>query len=258
MINLPVCVIIPTYKDGTSLKRALLSIVRQTCKPEEIIVVDDASNDGNCADLALAFPSLAITVVTLQENSGPGAARNSGIASSSSPYIAFLDADDEWHPEKLSRQMDIMQRGHYAVTAHQKLFSGEGWQALSGETPVERLGRWAILSRNPASISTVIIRRDALRFGFPEWYAGEDYAFVAAHLLGEGRSGKIPLFLARADKKAFGSSGLSARMLAMQIGEIRAHYFLFRTKLVRWWELAALVPWTWVKFARRLLITWLS
>lgn len=126
---------------------------------------------------------------------------------------------------------------------------------LGEEVPTAGFNRWDILLRNPASISTVMIRRDAIGWAFPEWYAGEDYAFVAAHLLTHAPAARLNLALTRADKPAFGASGLSARMLDMQIGEMRAHYFLWQQGLIGSVQLVALAPWTWVKFARRIAIS---
>lgn len=255
MTTVPVSVVVPTFRDREALRRALRSIAAQTSLPMEVIVVDDASGDESCADLAAHFAMLPLRLIVLERNRGPGRARNVGMEAASGTHIAFLDADDEWHPEKLSRQTRAMMAGGLAISAHFKLFSAQHWQDLGEEVPATGFSRWDILLKNPASISTVMIRRDAIGWAFPEWYAGEDYAFVAAHLLTRAPTARLNLALARADKLAFGASGLSARMLDMQMGEMRAHYFLWQQGLIGSIQLGALVPWTWIKFARRIAIS---
>lgn len=254
MTTVPLSVVIPTYRDGKALARALSSIARQTWRPTEIIVVDDAGNDDTCSKFLPAFADLPIKLVTLEQNVGPGGARNAGISASREPYVAFLDADDEWHSEKVERQMKIMlaPKGP-AFSAHLKSFSNQDWSLPLSEQSTE-FSRWGILVKNPASISTVIIRRDSIRHLFPKWYAGEDYAFVAANLLSGISSLRMSLALARADKPAFGASGLSARMFAMQLGEMRTHRLLARVGLIRMPEYCLLIPWTLMKFARRLVL----
>ncbi|MBC2774685.1 glycosyltransferase family 2 protein [Rhizobium sp. AQ_MP] len=254
MNTVPVSVIVPTFRDGEALRRALRSIAAQTSLPKEVIVVDDAAGDESCTDLAAHFAMLPLTIIVLKRNGGPGRARNVGMQAASGTHIAFLDADDEWHPEKLSRQTVAMETGGLAMSSHLKLFSGQDWEELGEDVPTVGFSRWDILLKNPASISTVMIRRDVICWSFPEWYAGEDYGFVASHLLTCAPAARIKLALARADKPAFGASGLSARMLRMQIGEMRAHYFLWKQGLIGSFQLVMLAPWTWIKFARRMAI----
>lgn len=252
MTTVPLSVVIPTFRDGEALARALSSIASQTWQPAEIIVVDDAGNDETCSTVLPDFAGLPIKHVRLRQNIGPGGARNAGISAGSEPYIAFLDADDEWHPEKVERQMKLMLAAESpSFSAHLKSFCGQAWPEVSSDDTFE-FNRWAILFRNPASISTVIVRRGAIRYLFPEWYAGEDYAFVASNLL-SGMSGRrMNQVLARADKPAFGASGLSARMLDMQLGEMRTHRLLRREGLIGPVQSFTLMLWTIIKFARRM------
>lgn len=236
------------------LARALLSVDNQTQKPAEIIVVDDAGGDDTCAQILLDFSHLPIRLVILPQNIGPGGARNAGIAAGSQDYVGFLDADDEWHPEKIERQMRLMLAyDGPALTAHNKSFSSEVWPAAVSDETLE-FTRIGTLLRNPASISTVVIRRDVIRFLFPQWHAGEDYAFVAANILSGVTSRKLTAVLARAHKPAFGDSGLSAKMFDMQIGEMRSHRFLSTNGLIvkpLYW---VLIVWTVFKFGRRLVL----
>lgn len=94
--------IVPVFNGERYLAEALESIFAQTHRPIEIIVIDDGSTDGT-PDVAARFKS-SIKYIR-QTNAGPPAARNRGLSEAESDFIAFLDADDLWHPEKLARQL---------------------------------------------------------------------------------------------------------------------------------------------------------
>lgn len=98
-----VSVIIPAYNSLTYLPAAIDSVLRQTFQDFELLVIDDGSSDGttdwvNC----LTDPRIKLTS---QAHQGTSTARNTGIANSEGEYIAFLDADDLWHPSKLTKQV---------------------------------------------------------------------------------------------------------------------------------------------------------
>jgi glycosyltransferase involved in cell wall biosynthesis len=102
-----VSIIIPLYNKGHYICRALNSIFDQSFQNFEIIVVDDGSTD-DCADLAMVYNDPRLQMIR-QTNAGPGAARNRGIGEAKGKYIAFLDADDEWLPEFLSKSVRILE-----------------------------------------------------------------------------------------------------------------------------------------------------
>jgi glycosyltransferase involved in cell wall biosynthesis len=94
-----VSVVIPLYNKGKYVERALTSVLAQTYQPFEIIVIDDGStDDGPEKVLKLNDPGI---ILIRQENRGPGAARNAGLAMAKGKYVSFLDADDEWLPSFL-------------------------------------------------------------------------------------------------------------------------------------------------------------
>ena len=96
-----ISVIIPTFNRLNYLERAIKSVLNQTIKVDEIIVVDDGSNDGTSEFIRSKYPNLKYI---FQSNRGVSAARNVGIAAAKSNWIAFLDSDDEWMPTKLEQQ----------------------------------------------------------------------------------------------------------------------------------------------------------
>ncbi len=102
--NPQVSVIIPTYNRGWTIREAVDSVLIQDYKDFELIVVDDGSTD-NTPEVLDAY--CGVIKVFRQENKGVSAARNRGIAEASGRFIAFLDSDDLWFPQKLSRQVEF-------------------------------------------------------------------------------------------------------------------------------------------------------
>lgn len=103
-----VSVIIPTYNRAWSIQRAIQSIQSQTFKDMEIIVIDDGSID-NTQEIVRAIHDDRISYIRFETNRGSGATRNEGLRVAKGKYIAFLDSDDEWLPEKLEKQVNLME-----------------------------------------------------------------------------------------------------------------------------------------------------
>src|SRR5215831_12802543 len=94
--------IVPVFNGERYLRETLASILQQTYQPLEVIVADDGSTDGTAALVAGCGQQVSYF---RQPHAGPAAARNLGLSTARGEFIAFLDADDLWHPEKLTRQM---------------------------------------------------------------------------------------------------------------------------------------------------------
>jgi glycosyltransferase involved in cell wall biosynthesis len=155
-----VSVVIPAYNRRQLLKRALRSVLAQSCGDWEAIVVDDGSTDGTgCA--AAAFSDARIRLLRHPSSRGPAAARNTGIAASRGRIIAFLDSDDEWLPEKLARQVEAFRQAPAEVgviyTATRRLFKGKEYiipSASAGRKEGDLYGpilRGAYLVTTPAA-----------------------------------------------------------------------------------------------------------
>lgn len=106
-MNPLVSIIIPTYNRAGVVTRAIGSVLGQTYRPIEVVVVDDGSTDET-PEILRSYGEAIVPVV--QENAGPAAARNRGIRESRGDLIAFLDSDDLWLATKLQRQVDLLQR----------------------------------------------------------------------------------------------------------------------------------------------------
>jgi len=104
-----ISVIIPTYNRPEMLSAAICSVLNQTFQDFELIVVDDAS-EGQIQDLLTVFNDRRIKYIRHNANRGEGASRNTGIAHSEGEFIGFLDDDDQWLPEKLRLQFDLLEK----------------------------------------------------------------------------------------------------------------------------------------------------
>ena len=116
-----ISVVIHTLNRINTLQRALDSVINQTYKPAEIIVVDNGSSDGTLKFLRKQYPKITI----LTENKiGVSSARNKGIKKSINQWIALLDSDDEWHPRKLEIQTSMLDS---ALKEYNLIHTDEVW-----------------------------------------------------------------------------------------------------------------------------------
>ena len=116
-----ISVVIPTLNRINTLQRALDSVINQTYKPAEIIVVDNGSSDGTLKFLREQYPKVTI----LTENKiGVSSARNKGIKKSINQWIALLDSDDAWHPRKLEIQTSMLDS---ALKEYNLIHTDEVW-----------------------------------------------------------------------------------------------------------------------------------
>lgn len=179
-----VSVVVPAFKQADYVQSCLDSVAAQTWKgPVEVVVVDDESPD-DVGDRARAHPIGA--KVIRQSNTGVAGARNRGIAESTGEWVAFLDADDRWVPEKLERQMrEVSRRGLPCLSfTRYRRTRTDGLPAAEPEHPSALLdakpGR--LVFGNFVGTSTVLCHRLCLERcgGFPETEVlqrgGQDYA----------------------------------------------------------------------------------
>ena len=106
-----ISVIVPTYNRAHFLKEAIESVLAQTYKNLEIIIVDDGSTD-NTSKLVEKFTDKRI-IYLYQDNKGVSSARNKGILKTKGEYISFLDSDDIWLPQKLQKQLEVFKTSRF-------------------------------------------------------------------------------------------------------------------------------------------------
>lgn len=256
--TVPVTVVIPCYRCAGTIRRAIASVLRQTVRPTQVILVDDSSRDDTLETLHAVRAELGpdwVQVIALAENRGPSAARNAGWDAATTRYVAFLDADDAWHPEKLERQYRFM-------AAHPDIaLSGHAARRLTAEEPHDgpvsddgysRIGRSALLLSNRFITPSVMVRRELpVRFN-PDRRHMEDHLLwmqIACEGLGIAR---LNAELAYTFKAPFGDAGLSGETLAMELGELANYRQLYGERLISLPMVTGLMAFSGLKYARRL------
>lgn len=110
-----VSVVIPTYNSSDYIVETVKSVLAQTWKEIEILIIDDCSSDNTLEKVNREFGNVdKVIIERLESNSGAAVARNRGISLSSGRYIAFLDADDTWLPNKVESQITFMNKNECA------------------------------------------------------------------------------------------------------------------------------------------------
>lgn len=189
MVEDLISVIVPVYKVEAYLDDCVKSIVRQTYRNLEIILVDDGSpdNSGAMCD-AWARRDERIRVIH-KENAGPGAARNTGIEAARGIYLTFVDSDDMIRPAFMETLYRAMEQADLAVCGIES--EEDQWPLLNAEVvPVEKLAKTPSRYAHPAYVNSCfnkmyraqIIRAHALRMDTTMRRA-EDLCFVAQYLL---------------------------------------------------------------------------
>ncbi len=117
MKNDLVSIITPSYKSERFIEDTIKSVLNQTYENWEMIIIDDCSPDSSNTIIEKYMKEdNRIKLIRLEKNSGPAVARNTGIREAKGRYIAFLDADDQWLPEKLEKQINFMEEKNLAIT----------------------------------------------------------------------------------------------------------------------------------------------
>jgi len=162
-----ISVIIPTYNAEKYINKAINSVLAQTYQDFEILVIDDGSTD-NTKEAVNSIPDERIRYI-YQENRGPSAARNKGVELSGSEYVAFLDADDFWHPKKLEIQLDVLNKKpdiclvYSNIIMQEEVTGAKFTKTFDNFKTKERLIKSLIITPfNAPSPSTVIAKRESL------------------------------------------------------------------------------------------------
>ena len=180
-----VSVVVPTYNSAGFVTQTLRTVLAQTLPPTELIVSDDGSQDNTCAVVEELFKGCphVRTVLLRNPHRGPGATRNAGVEAAQGEWIAFLDSDDLWEPQKLETIFAAIQRTpgvnllchEETIRALNGTRSNTNWHhRLSLAWPIPG----QLYNNNSFSTSAVVCRRELVRMwgGFDESLASaQDY-----------------------------------------------------------------------------------
>ena len=191
-----VSVILPVYNRGASLEYAMRSVLDQSYKDLELIVVDDASTI-DLTSIVESFADPRVRFIRREENGGASAARNTGLAAAQGKYIAFQDSDDLWLPNKLKMQLDLLESlpPDVGVVTHSKVLYGSGPDGSYGvglvsmRPPPSQIMKpeddqvRTYLTGNRISLQNALFRRDC--YPDPVWFdnvtrSNADWAFSSS------------------------------------------------------------------------------
>ena len=155
-----VSIITPIYNSGRYISRAIESVLSQTYRNWEMIITDDCStDDGPEIVESYAKSDSRIKLFRLDHNGGPGKARNNSIMQSQGQYIAFLDSDDCWFPEKLERQLALMAEKKCAIVYSSYYFCDEENEIKGIVKCKERVRYWRMVCDNAIGFLTLMYDR---------------------------------------------------------------------------------------------------
>ena len=256
--KVPVTVLVPCFNCAASIRRAVSSIAGQTRVPSEVILVDDDSSDATwpiLKELAGAYPGW-ITLLRLEHNQGAAAARNAGWAVATQPYIAFLDADDAWHPEKIEIQLTYMENhpdvvlcghGHRILAAHD---NKPEWLLVHGLTV--QIHKWTLLLENRFITPSVMLRRNICQRFSSDKRHMEDRLLWLQVVFGGGKIVCLGVDLAATYKRPYGAAGLSSNMWQMTLADVDNYRVLHATGSLSLPGAYLLMVYSVLKFMRRL------
>jgi glycosyltransferase involved in cell wall biosynthesis len=256
----PVSVVIPTYNAAATVAETLLSVCAQTRMPREVIVVDDCSSDNTIEvvkSVAQNFESGQLKIVQNDKNQGAAETRNTGWSLASGEYVAFLDADDTWHPRKIELQYEYLKNNRdLLLCGHTFSLKGaqETKERIFDVSSSKELSTLRIIFSNPFVTPSVMIRRDLpLRFKSTKRHMEDHLLWMQVALSGYKVS-RLNIPLAILGKVQFGESGLSADLVAMELAELENYKYLWTAKKISGFLFFFLIFYSLLKFIRRLSI----
>lgn len=260
----PVTVVIPCYRCADTLERAVNSVLAQTLPPAQLVLVEDASGDGGATLHAAerlrdaCAGKTRVRVIAHERNQGAPSARNTGWDAADGELVAFLDADDAWHPSKLAVQASWMSaRPDVAMSGHRTAqLAGNMPSATDLPEPAAwRVTRRRLLMQNVFPTRTVMLRRELpMRFN-PGLRRSDDYLLWLEIVASGRRAWLLEAVLAYSFKADYGDRGLSADLWAMERSELTAFKELAARGLLSPPLLACASAFSLLKYCRRLLIS---
>ena len=176
-----VSVIIPYYRKKNFFKDSIISVINQTYQNLEVLLIYDDTNLNDFEFLKeISKLNNKIKIIKNNNKLGAGLSRNIGIRKSNGKYIAFLDADDTWSPEKLEEQISFMKENDYKISHTSYLILNEKKKIIGQRKARDLLSINDIIKSCDVGLSTVIIEKKIIvenEIKFPELVTKEDFVF---------------------------------------------------------------------------------
>lgn len=251
-----VSVIMPHYNALDTIKRSIDSVMAQTLSVGEIIIVDDGSSSVDELILLVSDYDNVVPIVfiALEINCGAAYARNIGIQRSKFKYIAFLDSDDVWHPEKIKLQYSVMEEHNMFLSGHGYLFDLNNQKFKTQVSVVfASLYRSRFMWGNPIFTPTVMARRDGFISFDDRFRRIEDYKCWYENLC-NGTYALLSADLAGGFKAPVGESGLSGSIKLMHAAYLDVVKSLLVEKKMSYFEYLLAATCERVKYPVRLVL----
>jgi glycosyltransferase involved in cell wall biosynthesis len=255
----PISVVIPCYRCSGTIERALLSVINQTLRVAEIILIDDFSDDDTLSllfHLQSKYKYVNINVVPQNFNRGPGVARNIGWSIATQPWIAFLDSDDIWDNRKIEIQYHWMQNfPNISLGCHQTAVWNDAdiFRNYSEISPDKLLSPIGLLYKNSIPTRSVILRR-SIPFRFAESRNAEDYNLWLEIAFSGLEMRSLSSILAYSFRPDSSLGGLSGNLISQEIQELRCYIRLFKYRSIGILIFLSSASFSIIKFLRRAII----
>ncbi|MDR1533149.1 MAG: glycosyltransferase family 2 protein [Clostridiales bacterium] len=174
-----VTIIMPAYNAARTIESSVRSALAQTRADFELIIIDDCSTDGTNAIIARCVAGdPRIKPLRNERNKGVAFSRNLGVQQAAGKWVAFLDSDDLWHPDKLKSQLEFMEYVNAPISYTASAFIDETGRRYKYIMPAEfEINAFDLLKHNLMSCSSVIVRRDIMaRHQMRDGAIHEDFA----------------------------------------------------------------------------------
>jgi len=249
-------VIIPVYNSSKTIVRALESVVNQNMKVYEVIIINDGSSDNSdeVINKVILNNPLFNMVLINKINGGVSSARNAGLRIAQGDFIAFLDSDDEWLPNKLELQFHFFsERKDYSFIGGLISKPNKKIKEMFIEIKLSQL-----INKNYFQPSTVIFKKEIIEkigyFDETQKYAEEGNYFM--RVANSFKCGLINQQIVIFDngKEGFGESGLSANLKEMEMGELKNLKFAYKNRYISLFRYLISIVFSVLKYLRRVLI----
>ena len=215
-------VIIPTYNSQNTILRALDSVLYQTFKDYEVIVVDDGSSDDTKSVVEEFLQDNEVDFkYIVQKNSGPSSARNRGIKNASGKYIAFLDSDDIWHPQKLEIVNNILQDKNIDIIGHGFSLDREPVK-LTDQYKLKKIHFIDLLFKNFAVTPSIVVKKEKMILFDEKMRYAEDHD-LWLKMSTDNAIYFLDLPLVTLGRELMSKGGLSGNRFNMRVGEMRMY-----------------------------------
>ncbi len=224
-------VVIPAYNASETIVSTIESCLGQSFIPFEIIVIDDCSTDETVALVQAKFSGSIVKIISFSVNQGVAKARNHGWELAAGDYIAFLDADDIWHKEKLMIISEILDFEGVVCLGHLYTHNYKLLNIIPSFILKRELTFYNLLIRNYFNTSSLVVKRDIVfRFNESMRYTEDHELLIRISAI--HKILLLNVYLTLLGRPQLSKGGLSGNKLKMRLGEMKMYFSAARSKSI--------------------------